>query len=95
MPPSVHPKGPHSSTSAMGRIFLWVSLGSVLLVTVLLAWHSLGGLDIWLHNQVGRDILSGQFPDGTNTYSYTTARPPLDQSRVAIPGAGGGHGPIS
>jgi tetratricopeptide (TPR) repeat protein len=55
----------------MGRIFLWVSLGSVLLVTVLLAWHSLGGLDIWLHNQVGRDILSGQFPDGTNTYSYT------------------------
>ncbi len=38
---------------------------------MLLAWHSLGGLDIWLHNQVGRDILSGQFPDGTNTYSYT------------------------
>jgi tetratricopeptide (TPR) repeat protein len=71
MSSSVPQAGAQLPRSTVGRIFLWLSLGSVLLITVLLAWHSLGGLDIWLHNQVGRDILSGQFPDGTNTYSYT------------------------
>ncbi len=70
MPLSAHPSGFPSQLTHR-----WSLLGLALLVPLLLglllSWHSLGGLDIWLHHQVGQEILSGEFPDGTNTYSFT------------------------
>lgn len=47
------------------------ALAVPLLTGLLLSWHSLGELDIWLHDRVGRDILAGQGFTGVNTYSFT------------------------
>ncbi len=55
-----------------------VLVAALLLVVVvplwtgaLLSWHSMGELDVWLHQKVGQDILAGQGMSGLNTYSYT------------------------
>lgn len=48
----------------------------VLCVGLLLSWHSLGVLDIWLHDKVGRDILAGEGFPSTNSYSYTEPEHP-------------------
>ncbi len=42
-----------------------------LLTGALLSWHTLGELDVWLHQKAGLDILhEHEFPQ-TNTYSFT------------------------
>jgi Tfp pilus assembly protein PilF len=42
-----------------------------LLTGLLLSWHTLSDLDIWLHDRAGRDILAGQGVPTTNAYSFT------------------------
>jgi tetratricopeptide (TPR) repeat protein len=63
---------PASTVPATGlsRSLLALSLLIPVITACLLSWHSLGILDIWLHNQVGQDILNAQGFSGVNTYSY-------------------------
>ncbi len=42
-----------------------------LLTGALFSWHSLGELDVWLHQRVGQDILQGEGFPHLNTYSFT------------------------
>lgn len=58
------------------RILLLGALLVPLLTGILLSWHSMGALDVWLHNQVGHDILSGKGFPTTNTFSYTEPNHP-------------------
>lgn len=56
----------------------WVRLGlrlPFLVTAILLAWHSLGDLDIWLHWRVGGEILAGGFPR-SNLFTFTAAGVP-------------------
>lgn len=53
------------------RILLLAALLVPLLTGILLSWHSMGVLDVWLHSQVGHEILSGEGFPKTNTFSYT------------------------
>lgn len=57
-----------------GTVF-WLSLGLALLLPLglgaLLSWHSLGELDVWLHQAVGRQILAGEGFPRTNQFSFT------------------------
>ena len=66
------PIGPRIPSS---RLLLVASLMVVLVVPLLtgalLSWHSLGELDVWLHQRAGQDILAGEGLPDTNSYSYT------------------------
>jgi len=56
----------------------WARLGSrlpLLVTALLLAWHSLGDLDIWLHWRVGGEILAGRFPQ-SNLFTFSAAGVP-------------------
>jgi len=46
------------------------------IIGLLLSWHSLSGLDVWLHDRVGQDIISGEGFPHTNTYSFVAAGQP-------------------
>jgi len=60
----------------------------------LLSWHSLGELDVWLHQKAGQEILNGEGLSGLNTYSFTepehvwTNHEWLFQVLIAITGPG-------
>lgn len=66
LPPLARAQG-----SWLPRLLKIAALSVPLVTGLLLAWHSLGELDIWLHDRAGRDILAGQGFSGTNTYSFT------------------------
>jgi tetratricopeptide (TPR) repeat protein len=72
----MRPSGPSTSTpdsapALAAQVLGWAALATVLATGLLLCWHSLGILDIWLHDRAGQDILQGQGLTGLNTYSYT------------------------
>lgn len=50
---------------------LLVALAVPMITAGLLSWHSLGELDVWLHQKAGQEILQGQGFSASNTYSYT------------------------
>jgi tetratricopeptide (TPR) repeat protein len=42
-----------------------------LMAGALASWHSMGGLDIWLHHKAGQEILSGNGISAVNGYSFS------------------------
>ncbi len=69
-----------SPTSAPPQWVLVLSLALALLLPLLtgtlLSWHSLGELDVWLHQKVGQDILNGEGFPHLNSYSFTEPNHP-------------------
>lgn len=53
------------------RLLFATTLVMILVTGLALAWHSMGGLDIWFHDRAGSDLLEGNNPAGSNTYSFT------------------------
>ncbi len=68
-----------------------VQFSGILATALLLAYHSLSDLDLWLHWRVGQDILAGHLPH-TNFYSFSAASRPwvdhewLFQTLIALIG---------
>jgi len=81
-------RGNMPGTLFLGTILVVLGLG------ILLSWHSMGVLDIWLHNHVGREILAGDGFPRVNSYSFTepehtwTNHEWLFQVLVALAGPG-------
>lgn len=64
-PPPVPPAGPM-------RLFLALALLLPLLVAGLLAWHSLGDADVWLHHRIGRDLLAGRGQPQNSDFTFAS-----------------------
>ncbi len=63
-------KSAKTSTNVIRWMFV-VSILVPVLMGLLLSWHSLSDFDIWLHQRVGQDILTGEGFPHTNTFSFT------------------------
>lgn len=91
--PQGRPNAPTARLARLGRLTPAV----ILLIGLLLAWHSLSDWDIWLHNQAGTDLLAGDGFPSTNTYSFTEPDHPwhnhewLFQIIVALTGPNPGN----
>jgi len=73
---------------------LLLTLVLPLISGALLSWHSLGELDVWLHQESGKDIINTHVFSHNNTYSFTEPEHPwtnhewLFQVLVALTGPG-------
>ncbi|MBU8869473.1 MAG: tetratricopeptide repeat protein [Gemmatimonadales bacterium] len=89
----------HSSSDALPtRMTVWILAGVSLIpliIGVLLAWHSLSDIDIWFHNRVGRELLSGEGPPTNSDFTFSAPEHPwtnhefLFQLMIAPLGPGG------
>lgn len=72
MTEKMHTAPPRSSSPDLPLVMSLLLVLAIPLITgALLSWHSLGELDVWLHQKAGQDILSGEGLPSLNTYSYT------------------------
>ena len=94
------PAQPAASSTIKGWIPAALALLVPLLMAGLLSWHSLGGLDIWLHHTVGQEILTGQGFPRTNSFSFSEPDHPwinhewLFQVLVALTGSNDQEGSL-
>lgn len=56
----------------IARLAVALALALPLLIGGLLAWHSLGDADIWLHHRIGRDLLAGRGQPANADFTFSS-----------------------